>query len=135
MKKLSSKLSSSKKSAMKKVLIVEDEEHIANAEKMILEEDYHVLIANNGLRGFDMAKKEKPDLVVLDVMLPGMNGFDVCKKIRNEKALKDTKIVMVTAKNEEKDETHGMDLGADDYIMKPFEAIELKHVIKQVLNK
>lgn len=120
---------------MKKVLIVEDEEHIANAEKMILEEDYHVLIANNGLRGFDMAKKEKPDLVVLDVMLPGMNGFDVCKKIRNEKALKDTKIVMVTAKNEEKDETHGMDLGADDYIMKPFEAIELKHVIKQVLNK
>ncbi|MEM4259953.1 MAG: response regulator [Candidatus Woesearchaeota archaeon] len=124
-----------KKSSMKRVLIVEDEEHIANAEKMILEDDYHVIMANDGLRGFDLAKKEKPDLIVLDLMLPGMNGFDICKKIKNDKTLKDIKIVMVTAKNEEKDEIKGMKLGADDYIMKPFEAIELKHVVKQVLNK
>jgi two-component system, OmpR family, alkaline phosphatase synthesis response regulator PhoP len=124
-----------KNSSRKKILIVEDEEHIASAEKMILEDDYHVYLSSNGLNGFDLIKREKPDLVVLDVMLPGLNGFDICRRIRAEKSLKNTKIVMVTAKNEDKDEIRGMDLGADDYIMKPFEASELKHVIKQVLKE
>jgi two-component system, OmpR family, alkaline phosphatase synthesis response regulator PhoP len=117
---------------MKKVLIIEDEMNIAHAERMILEEDYHVILAHDGLSGLKLAQKEKPDIVVLDLMLPKMHGFDVCKKIREDKNLKDTKIIMVTAKNDDKDESKGMDAGADDYIMKPFEPVELKHVIRQV---
>jgi two-component system, OmpR family, alkaline phosphatase synthesis response regulator PhoP len=118
----------------KKVLIIEDEKNIANAEKMILQDDYHVVLAHDGLNGLKMAQSHKPDIVVLDLMLPGMHGYDVCKKLREDKNLKDTKIVMVTAKSDDKDEIKGMDLGADDYIMKPFEPVELKHVIKQVLK-
>jgi len=76
----------------------------------------------------------KPAVVILDVMLPKKSGFDVCKELRADKSLKNTKIVMVTAKDQEKDEAVGMDLGADDYLMKPFEAIELTHIVRQVLK-
>lgn len=119
---------------MKTVLIVEDEVHIATAEKMILEQNYIVHLAHDGEAGLEMAKKVKPDVIVLDVMMPKMSGFEVCKAIRAERGLKNSKIIMVTAKNQEKDEVHGLDLGADDYIMKPFEPEELMHVVDQMLD-
>lgn len=119
----------------KSVLIIEDEKHIADAQSLILEEHYRVHHAPDGAKGVDMANKLKPDVVILDIMLPKMSGYEVCRKIRSNAELKDTKIVMVTAKNQQIDETTGMGIGADDYIMKPFEADELKHVIEQVLSQ
>lgn len=118
----------------KNVLIVEDEPYIAEAEKLILEENYDVHIARDGIEGFDKMKRIRPDVVILDIMLPKMDGFQLCQKIREDKTLKNTKIVMVTSKNQQPDEDFGMDVGADDYIMKPFEPTELVHVINQVLK-
>ena len=119
----------------KNVLIVEDEENIANAEKIILEDYYNVHIAKDGMEGLMKAKELRPDVVVLDLMLPRMDGLDVCRRIKSNPELSGTKVVMVTAKNQQEDENTGMDLGADDYIMKPFEPIEIVHVIQQVLDK
>ena len=119
----------------KSVLIIEDDENIAKAEELILMSDFNVHIAKDGEEGLKKAEEIKPDLIVLDLMLPNIGGIEVCKKIREHEQLKDTKIVMVTAKDQRKDELKGMGTGADDYIMKPFEADELIHVINQVLNK
>ncbi|MFP4111890.1 MAG: response regulator transcription factor [Candidatus Woesearchaeota archaeon] len=120
---------------MKTVLIVEDEENIAEAEKMILEDVFTVHVANDGEEGLRLAKEVKPDVIVLDLMLPKVDGLDVCKQIKAIPELSATKVVMVTAKNQQIDEEEGLDVGADDYIMKPFEPIELVHVITQVLEK
>ena len=119
----------------KSVLIIEDEKHIAEAQSLVLGEHYKVHHASDGAEGLEMAEKLKPNVVILDIMLPKMNGYEVCRKIRGNAELKGTKIVMVTAKNQQIDENTGISIGADDYIMKPFEADELKHVVEQVLNQ
>ncbi|MBD3248972.1 response regulator [Candidatus Woesearchaeota archaeon] len=119
----------------KNVLVIEDDENIARAHEMILSEDFNVHVAEDGEKGLAKAKEIKPDLVILDLMLPKIHGIDVCKSIKSDEGMKNTKVVMVTAKDQPKDELKGMDTGADDYIMKPFEADELKHVINQVLEK
>ncbi len=80
------------------------------------------------------AREIKPNLIVLDIMMPKMSGYEVCKAIKSDSAMSAVKIVMVTAKNQDKDEALGMDIGADDYIMKPFEPEELLHVVSQVLK-
>jgi len=116
------------------IVIVEDEVNIAIAEKLILENEYEVHLAHDGEEGLKKIKQVKPDLVVLDLMIPKMSGLEVCRMLRDDDNLKHTKVVMVTAKNTQEDEDKGMDLGADDYIMKPFEPIELMHVVKQVLK-
>ncbi|MBC8495843.1 response regulator [archaeon] len=120
---------------MKRLLIIEDEEHIAEAEKLILKDKYRVFVARTGSEGLEMAKKIRPDVIVLDIMLPHISGYEICQRLRDEKNLSNVKIVMVTAKSEQADEDIGMDLGADDYIMKPFEPEELLHVVSQVLKK
>ncbi len=120
---------------MKTILIIEDEEHIANAEKIILKDEFKVFIAETGTAGLSMASKIRPDVILLDIMLPHMSGYEVCQKLRDDKNLSNTKIIMVTSKSEQADEDIGMDLGADDYIMKPFEPDELLHVIEQALKK
>ncbi len=117
----------------RKVLIVEDEENIANAEKIILKDDFKVHVARDGMEGLMMAKELEPDLVLLDLMLPRMDGLDLCNKLRKNSKLKNVKIVMVTAKNDAFDEQKGMEAGANDYITKPFEPEELLKVIKQQL--
>ena len=119
----------------KTVVIVEDEHSIAEAERLILEEEYIVHVAHDGDEGLKKIAHVKPDVVILDWMLPKKNGIDVCKEIRSNKMLKHTRVVMVTAKNSDKDEIQGMNIGADDYIMKPFEPLELLHVTRQVLRK
>jgi two-component system alkaline phosphatase synthesis response regulator PhoP len=118
----------------KDILIIEDEPNIAQAQALILEDSFNIHHAEDGEEGFKKAKEIKPDLIILDLMLPKINGYNLCSMIREDKDLKDTKIVMVTARNQDKDEEKGMDMGADDYIMKPFEADELLHVINQVLK-
>lgn len=118
-----------------KLVIVEDEKPIAKAEELILGDHYDVHLAHDGEQGWSKIVEVRPDVVVLDVMMPKMNGFELCKRIREDDRLATTKIVMVTAKNQDKDEAKGMDFGADDYIMKPFEPVELLHVVRQVLNE
>ena len=117
------------------MVIVEDEKAIAEAERLILEEEYIVHVAHDGEQGLKTIVQVKPDIVILDWMLPKKNGIEVCKEIRGNKNLKHTKVVMVTAKNAERDEGQGMGVGADDYIMKPFEPVELLHVARQVLGR
>jgi len=119
----------------KNLVIIEDEENIARAQELILSDSFNVHVAKDGEEGLNKVREIKPELVILDLMLPKMNGIDVCKEIKNDVNLKNTKVVMVTAKNRPADELKGLDIGADDYIMKPFEADELKHVINQVLNE
>ncbi|MFH1771102.1 MAG: response regulator [archaeon] len=120
---------------MKKVLIIEDEEHIAEGEKLVLQGKFKVFTAENGSEGLAKASRLRPDVILLDIMLPHMSGYEICQKIRDDKNLSNVKIVMVTSKSAPEDEDIGIDLGADDYIMKPFEPDELLHVINQVLKK
>ncbi len=118
----------------KKVLIIEDEVNIAKAEELILQDDYDVHLAHDGEEGLRKIRKVRPDVVVLDWMLPKISGVDVLAALRKDPSTAKTKVVMVTAKNRQEDEDIGIDAGADDYIMKPFEPIELMHVINQVLD-
>ena len=113
---------------MSKILIVEDEEAIADLEKDYLElSDFEVTIENNGDTGLETALAGNYDLVILDLMLPGMDGFEVCKKIREEKNIP---IIMVSAKKDDIDKIRGLGLGADDYMTKPFSPSELVARVK-----
>ena len=118
----------------KKVLIIEDETNIARAEEIILGTKYQIEHAKDGQEGLKKAKQLKPDLIILDLMLPKRGGYDVCFNIRQDKELAKTKIIMVTAKNQPIDEDKGLLIGANDYIMKPFEPDEFLYVVKQVLD-
>lgn len=113
---------------MSKILIIEDEEEIADLEKDYLElSDFEVEIQNTGDGGLEAALREDFDLVVLDLMLPGMDGFEVCKKIREKKNIP---IIMVSAKKDDIDKIRGLGLGADDYMTKPFSPSELVARVK-----
>lgn len=113
---------------MSKILIVEDEEAIADLEKDYLElSDFEVTIENTGDKGLEAALAENFDLVILDLMLPGLDGFEVCKKIREDKNIP---IIMVSAKKDDIDKIRGLGLGADDYMTKPFSPSELVARVK-----
>ncbi|WP_346967858.1 response regulator transcription factor [Clostridium disporicum] len=119
---------------MKKILIIEDEESIRGFLKINLKRNgYEVIEADNGELGVKLALKEKPAIIILDVMLPGIDGFNVCKIIRNE----DEKvgIIMLTAKSQDLDKIMGLEYGADDYIIKPFNPMELLLRIKALLRR
>jgi len=119
---------------MKKILIIEDEEELAEGLKDNLEfEGFECVISNNGREGEWKVRTENPDCVILDIMLPEKSGFEVCKSLRNSKIT--TPIIMLTAKGEEIDKILGLELGADDYITKPFSLRELLARIKAVLRR
>lgn len=118
---------------MSRILIVEDEKSIAELEKDYLElNNYEVVIAGDGVEGCDLALNEEFDLCILDLMLPGMDGFDICKRIRE---VKDTPIIMVSAKKDDIDKIRGLGLGADDYMTKPFSPSELVARVKAHLAR
>jgi two-component system alkaline phosphatase synthesis response regulator PhoP len=109
---------------MKKILIVEDEQDMVTGLKFNLEaRDYIVITAYDGETGYQKALMEKPDLVILDLMLPKLNGYEVCKLLKKE--IPDLLIIMLTAKSQEAEIVTGLELGADDYITKPFSVLEL----------
>lgn len=113
---------------MSRILIIEDEEAIADLEKDYLElSDFEVVIENTGDAGLKRAMAEEFDLVILDLMLPGMDGFEVCKNIREGKNIP---IIMVSAKKDDIDKIRGLGLGADDYMTKPFSPSELVARVK-----
>lgn len=122
--------------AGEKILIVDDEEHIVELIKFNLENNgYKTICAYNGVDAVKFAKKENPDLVLLDVMLPQMDGYDVCREIRKNESIASTPVIMITAKGEEIDKILGLELGADDYITKPFSVRELVARVKAVLRR
>ena len=117
----------------KKILIVEDEANIRELLRLYLErEGYTVLEAENGVEGIKKWKSDKPDMLLLDVMMPVMDGWAVCKEIRAES---DVPIIMLTAKGETADRVSGLEMGADDYIVKPFEVKELLARVHAVLRR
>ena len=118
---------------MARILIIEDEEAIASLEKDYLElSGFEVEIESNGIAGQKKAIDEDFDMFILDIMLPGADGFEICEKIRK---VKDTPILMVTAKKEDIDKIRGLGLGADDYITKPFSPSELVARVKAHLSR
>lgn len=119
-----------------KILIIDDEEHIVELIRYNLENaGYETVEAYNGVDGLSLAKSEKPTLILLDVMLPLMDGLEVCKNLRSTDQTKGIPIIMLTAKSEEIDKILGLELGADDYITKPFSVRELTARIKAVLRR
>ena len=107
--------------AYAKVLVVEDNPDILELVTYNLEaQGYEVLRAVTGESGLACARKENPDLIILDVMLPGLNGLDVCRKLKQEDSTRRTPVILLTAKSEDSDVISGLELGADDYITKPF---------------
>ena len=117
----------------KRILIIEDEESIAELERDYFEiNDFYVDIEKRGDSGLLRAKNEKYDLIILDVMLPGMDGFEICKQIR---VSSDIPILMVSAKKEDIDKIRGLGLGADDYIIKPFSPGELVARVKAHISR
>ena len=118
---------------MKKILIIEDETSIAELEKDYLElSNFEVQIEENGREGLKRALEEDFDMFILDLMLPDMDGFDICKEIRREK---NVPILMVSAKKDDIDKIRGLGLGADDYITKPFSPSELVARVKAHLAR
>ena len=122
--------------AKETILIIEDEKNIQELLKYNLEEaGYHTLKAVKGNEGLQLAQKQKPDLVLLDLMLPELSGIEVCKILKNNSATSPIPIIMLTAKGTETDKIIGLELGADDYITKPFSPRELLARIKAVLRR
>lgn len=118
------------------ILVMEDDLHIQELIKVNLEQrDYHVLSASDGARGFAKALAEKPDLILLDLMLPGMDGLTICKMLRQNYKTKNIPLVMLTAKSSETDIVLGLELGADDYVTKPFSPRQLMARIKALLRR
>ncbi|OLN33412.1 response regulator transcription factor [Desulfosporosinus metallidurans] len=118
------------------ILVVDDEEPIQELLRFNLEkEGYRVCVAKDGQEAMEQVEKEQPDLLVLDVMLPGMSGVEVCRRLRLIPKYQQTPIIMLTAKGEEIDKVLGLELGADDYMTKPFSPRELLARIKACLRR
>jgi len=120
----------------KRLLLIEDEEDIAALIKLQAEiSGYNLHVEVDGVNGYHAIEREKPDLVILDIMLPGMNGLDVCRKMKSNPELKNIPVVILSAKGEELDVVLGLELGADDYVAKPFSPKILFSRIKAVLRR
>ncbi|XUW99712.1 MAG: response regulator transcription factor [Dehalogenimonas sp.] len=116
-----------------KILVVDDEPKIVSTVRAYLErEGFQALEANDGRRALDLFKREKPDLIILDLMLPEVDGLEVCRQIRRSS---DVPIIMLTARQEDADKLIGLELGADDYVTKPFSPRELVARVKVVLRR
>jgi DNA-binding response OmpR family regulator len=120
----------------KKILVVDDEVDLVETVRFPLEmEGFDVLVSYNGEDALNQARKEKPDLIILDLMLPKLDGYKVCRLLKFDERYKHIPILMLTAKTQEKDKTLGMETGANEYITKPFEMDYLMEKVKAYLNK
>ncbi len=120
----------------KKILVVEDEESLLKLESILLtSKGYEVTGVSNGLAALESLAKSKPDLVLLDIMLPAMDGFEVCQRIKSDPATRDIPVVMLTAKKSREDMARGQQVGADWYITKPFKSANVIETIQRFLNK
>lgn len=117
-----------------KILVVDDEPHIAKLIKLSLKKKFDVIEAYNGQTAIEKVNQEKPDLVLLDLMMPGMNGLDVCKKLKHSKTTREIPIVILSAKSQLDDKFQGIDAGAIDYITKPFDPVDLLKKVEANLS-
>jgi len=121
---------------MQKILIVDDESDIVSALTIRLESlGYEIISAEDGITALEKARSEKPDLILLDVMLPKLDGYKVCRMLKFDEKYKDIPIIIITAKGEELNRRMGMDMGANAYITKPFKPEDLTSKIKELLTK
>lgn len=121
---------------MRKILIVEDEANIAEAIRYNLEkEGFRVLTARDGRRGLETAQRDRPDVVVLDWMLPELDGLEVCRQLKQDRATRAIPVLMLTVRSSETDKVLGLEMGADDYVTKPFGARELTARVKALLRR
>ncbi len=122
----------------KKLLIVDDEAHIRMLIEQTLEdledEGVELLFADNGADALKIIQEERPNLVFLDVMMPKMNGMEVCQKVKKELNITETYIILLTAKGQEVDRQKGLDMGADKYMTKPFDPDEMLSIAEEILN-
>ena len=120
---------------MKRILVADDEVHIVRILRFNLERaNYQVITASNGEEAYQVAVRERPDLIFLDVMMPKIDGYQVCRMLREEAGLKDIPIIMLTAKGQESDEEMGRAVGANLYMTKPFSPKELIEKIKELIG-
>lgn len=123
------------KQAKKKILIIEDEIDLSRFIGLRFQkEGFCVLIANDGVDGFNKAKQEAPDIIILDLMLPNLPGEEVCKRIRKDSRICQTPIIMLTAKGTEADRIIGRVIGADLYMVKPFDGSKLIEAVKKLIR-
>lgn len=119
-----------------KILIADDEPNIViSLEYLLRREAYEVTVARDGLEAMAAIRRERPQLVLLDVMMPGKTGFEVCQEVRADEQLKDTLILMLTARGRETDVAKGLALGADGYMTKPFSTKELVQRVRELLDR
>jgi two-component system alkaline phosphatase synthesis response regulator PhoP len=119
-----------------KILVVEDESDILEVIQYNLErEGYAVLTSMDGSEGLSMARSESPDLLLLDLMLPGMDGLEICRRLKEDSLTRTVPVIMVTAKGEESDVVIGLGMGADDYVIKPFSPRELVARVRAVMRR
>jgi len=119
----------------RRILIVDDEPNIVTSLEFLMRGgDYDVLVARDGEEALGLAESFRPDLVLLDVMMPQRSGFDVCRSIRENPALRETKIVMLTAKGRAVEKDKGLNLGANAYVTKPFSTKELMITVRRLLS-
>ena len=119
----------------KKILLVDDSATTLLMEKMILAKGaYDLATAASGEEAIETARRERPDLILLDVVMPGLSGFDVCKVLREEEATRETPIIMVTTRGEAHNVETGFKLGCDDYVTKPIDSLELKSKVESYLE-
>jgi len=118
----------------KKILIADDNENIRDALAYILEDEgYKLWMAKDGSEALREVKNVRPDIVFLDIMMPEINGYDVCRIIKNDPELKKTYVIMLTAKGQVAEQERGKEVGADEYIVKPFSPMEILTKIKRIL--
>lgn len=117
------------------LLVIEDDQIVVHTIERILRKDYRVRVASSGIEGLQAARRDIPDLVILDVIMPGMDGFTVCKEMRQDVILYDVPILFLTAKTRDEDKIAGLSAGADDYLGKPFNVDELLLRVKAILRR
>jgi len=120
----------------KKILVADDNENIREALTYLLEDEgYQLWLAKDGAETIKRVKEFRPDILFLDIMMPEINGYDVCRAIKSDPDLKDTYIIMLTAKGQVAEQERGKEVGADEYIVKPFSPMEILTKIKNILDK
>ena len=121
--------------AQKKILIADDNENIRDALTYLLEDEgYELLLAKDGADTLRKVRERKPDILFLDIMMPEINGYDVCRTIKNDPDLKSVYVIMLTAKGQVAEQERGKEVGADEYIVKPFSPMEILARVKNLLQ-
>ncbi len=121
---------------MATILVIDDDELVSRTLQRTLKVyDHHVMVANSGIEGLQLARRHPPDLFILDIMMPGTDGYTVCRQIRGDPILLDVPVLFLTAKAKDEDKIEGFRAGADDYLSKPFNMEELQLRVKAVLRR